>query len=110
MCFAGFDLGERRTLELVEFVEPRSSVRASGPSPYAGHLALRVADLAALVARLTLAGTPLVGELATIDELGFWHGARACYVVDPDGVTVALMEWPAEATGRPPLTDSVANV
>lgn len=95
--FADLELGGGRTLELLQFVEPAADGlpeplrRPPGP----GHIALRVDDAQRLHRRLADAGCQVHGDgPVTIDEPGFWHGARAFYVVDPDGVTVELIERP----------------
>jgi catechol 2,3-dioxygenase-like lactoylglutathione lyase family enzyme len=83
-------------LELIEYVSPR------GPKPalatnLAGvaHVAFDVEDIDAAVARLAAAGTTPVSPPVEIDS-GTNRGMRACYLRDPDGFTIELMQ-PAPA-------------
>lgn len=95
--FADLDLGDGRTLELLEFAVPEAErlPAALRRPPGPGHLSLRVDDAQRLHRRLADAGCgPHGAGPVTIDEPGFWHGARAFYVADPDGVTVELIERP----------------
>jgi glyoxylase I family protein len=95
--FADLELGGGRTLELLEFVSP------SGPAlapelerPGATHLALHVDDAAAAFRAIGEAGYALVSQaVAEIEDEGFWKGSRAFYCLDPDGVTIELIERPA---------------
>ena len=94
-AFADLELGEGRTLELLEYRHPSGAPADSAVHrPGGGHLALRVDDVDALAARLRHAGFA-PGSAATLDEPGsFWHGARLLYVQDPDGAVVELIQRP----------------
>ncbi len=100
--FADLELGGGRTLELVAFISP--SGRPLAPElqrPGATHLALAVDDADAAFAVIGAAGYTLVSSSVTeIDDAGFWQGSRAFYCLDPDGVTVELIERPSRLTSR----------
>ncbi len=92
--FADLELGNGRTLELLEFLVPNGPPLAPElPRPGATHLALRVDDADAAFRAIGKAGYTLISRAVTaIDDPGFWQGSRAFYCLDPDGVTVELIE------------------
>ena len=92
-AFADLELGEGRTLELVQYRTPHGAPLAiEVHRPGAGHLALRVDDVDWLADRLRENGYG-PGAAVTLDEPGsFWHGARILYVQDPDGAVVELIQ------------------
>ncbi len=94
-AFADLELGEGRTLELLQFRRPHGApLDIAVHRPGAGHLALRVDDVDALARRLEHAGFA-PGAAVTLDAPGsFWHGARILYVQDPDGAVVELIQRP----------------
>jgi catechol 2,3-dioxygenase-like lactoylglutathione lyase family enzyme len=94
-AFADLELGEGRTLELLQYRTPHGApLHVEVHRPGAGHLALRVDDLDAFADRLTEAGFA-PGTAVTLDEpRSFWHGARILYVQDPDGAVVELIQRP----------------
>ena len=109
--FADLVLGDGRVLELIE-----TPVGGPGTAPaqhirnVCGHLALRVDDADAAFARMRAAGCPTGSDgPVTIDEPGAWHGARAFYVQDPDGVTVELIERPRRVSSRWPRRSRVTH-
>lgn len=76
-------------------------------SPGSGHIALAVEDLDALLARLQEVGirpeSPPVHPGGRTD-------LRVCFVVDPDGVRVELMDGAAAfATPQDPVPESLAD-
>ena len=92
---ADLDLGDGRVLELLEFVRPGAPpVEAEFHQPGSGHLSLRVASAAETHAKLTAAGIEVRSEPMELEEPGYWFGARCFYTVDPDGVTVEIIERP----------------
>jgi len=94
-AFADLELGEGRTLELLQYRRPHGApLDVAVHRPGAGHLALRVDDVDALARRLEQAGCA-PGAAVTLDKPGsFWHGARILYVQDPDGAVVELIQRP----------------
>lgn len=85
-------------LELMQYVSPAGG-RVSGLTQDvgAGHLALMVDDLDEAYARLREADVRFVNPPVEIDA-GANRGARACYLRDPDGITIELVQ-PAPGPG-----------
>lgn len=93
--YADLDLGDGRTLELLQYVTPearRSDSRFFDPG--AGHLSLRVENAAEVHAVLVESGATVHGEPIELTEPGYWNGARLFYAADPDGATVEILERP----------------
>lgn len=91
--FADLDLGDGRVLELLEFTSPACPpVRAEFHHPGSGHLSLRVASAEDMHATLSNAGIAIRSRPVELTEPGYWHGAKCFYTVDPDGVTVEIIE------------------
>jgi catechol 2,3-dioxygenase-like lactoylglutathione lyase family enzyme len=93
--WADLDLGHSQVLELLHYVDPqgeRLSQRTNDPG--SAHIGLAVDDLAAMHKALIAAGVVVRSEPVTIDEPGGWGGVRCLYAVDPDGVTIELVERP----------------
>ncbi|TLF47495.1 VOC family protein, partial [Nonomuraea sp. KC401] len=67
--------------------------------PGAAHLALTVDDARAEHARLSAAGVTFVSPPAEITA-GVNEGGYACYFLDPDAITLELVE-PPRVPGRP---------
>lgn len=93
MRWADLQLPHAQVLELISYLDPAGEPIHPAPNdPGATHISLRVADADAAHARLTAAGMPVRSRPVTIDAPGAWHGARAFYASDPDGVTVELIQ------------------
>ena len=94
--FADLELGGGRTLELLEFLSPsRPALAPELPRAGATHLALAVDDADAAFGAIAAAGYRIVSSaVCEIEDEGFWQGCRAFYCLDPDGVTVELIERP----------------
>lgn len=91
--FADLDLGDGRVLELLEFVRPGGPpVKAEFHQPGSGHLSLRMASANDVHAALVAAGVAVRSEPVELSEPGYWFGASCFYTVDPDGVTVEIIE------------------
>jgi catechol 2,3-dioxygenase-like lactoylglutathione lyase family enzyme len=89
------------TLELVEYVVPRPApVPLERALPGTGHLAFAVDDIAAEHDRLRAAGVRFVSPPNAITA-GVNTGGWACYFVDPDGITLELVQPPASSTTSP---------
>lgn len=92
--WAELRFGGSQILELFEYVRPRGTpLHARTCDPGCVHFALEVDDLDALYERLVAAGVRMRSEPVLI-EGGNWKGAKAVYALDPDGVTVELVESP----------------
>jgi len=90
-------------LELIEYLAPAGTATRPAPNdPGATHIALRVRDADAAFARLREAGVSVRSEPTTIESPGAWNGARAFYAVDPDGVTVELIQQPPAPAATTP--------
>lgn len=93
--WADLDLGEGRVLELIEYVAPAAAeARAGFHHAGQGHFSLRVADASSAHAALLRAGVEVRSEPVEIEDQGNWRGCRCFYALDPDGMTVELIERP----------------
>ena len=94
--WAELDLGGGQILELLRYLEPAGRPLAQRTSdPGSGHLALLVDDVAAFHARLAAAGVATRSdEPVLVTGFGGWVGVKVLYALDPDGVTVELVERP----------------
>lgn len=92
--WAEIDLGSGQFLELFEYIAPRGQAFESATSDSGTvHIALTVNHIDTLYARLTDAGVTTRSAPVELRS-GDWKGARAVYTLDPDGVTVELIEFP----------------
>ena len=84
-------------LELVQYVS--AAGRRPGPQPTndvgVAHLALMVTDIHERHAALAEAGVPFVNPPVEITA-GANRGGFACYFHDPDGITLELLQPPAD--------------
>jgi catechol 2,3-dioxygenase-like lactoylglutathione lyase family enzyme len=97
VLFADIDLGGGQVLEVLQSEGMDSHVE----SPI-GHFALAVDDIEKVYRRLIEAGVIALGKVTEIDEPGRWFGAKAAYVLDPDGAKVELIQHridPARESG-----------
>lgn len=82
-------------LELIEYVQPRGEpAELATNRPGVAHIAFEVADIDAALRRLAEFGTLPLSPPVEIDR-GANAGVRACYLRDPDGFTIELMQPPA---------------
>lgn len=81
-------------LELVEYVEPRGTPYEGGRNrPGGSHLAFMVEDAVAEYDRLQGEGVRFVSAPQTITA-GVNKGGRTCYFLDPDEITLELVQPP----------------
>ena len=87
--------GSEAMIELFEFSEVERHPASSRPPDYgAGHMCLFCEDADALHARAVEHGfTSRAGEAVAIDR-GPHKGARAAYLIDPDGYHVEIYQRP----------------
>lgn len=86
-------------LELVEYVAPRGKPRGGGRNrPGASHLAFAVTDIRATHDRLVALGVSFVSAPQAITA-GVNKGGYACYLIDPDEITLELVQPPS--AGQP---------
>ncbi len=95
MLIADLDLGEGQVLELIEYIAGEEGVALPLAHPGSGHIGLTVEDLDGLYERLVAARTRVRSEPVELTEPGAWHGVRCVTVLDPDGVSVELVERPS---------------
>ncbi|MBS1886544.1 MAG: VOC family protein [Actinobacteria bacterium] len=92
--WADLDLGGGRLLELMEYVTPPPGAAPAGfHQAGQGHFSLRVADADAAHAALLRAGVTTLSAPVEIEH-GDWRGCRCFYALDPDGMTVELIQRP----------------
>jgi len=95
LLWAELDLGGGQLLELLEYTSPLGgAIRQQTNEPGSGHIGLAVDGIDALYRRLVDAGATVRSEPVAISEAGDWNGVRSMYVLDPDGVTIELVERP----------------
>ena len=92
--FAELDLGGDQFLELFEYVPAGSPLSQQTRDPGCVHFAVAVDDARAVNERLVAAGVT-VRSGPVVLTTGAWVGVKAFYCVDPDGVTVEILEFPA---------------
>lgn len=81
-------------LELVEYVVPRGEpLDPVRNRPGASHLAFAVADAVGTYERLVARGVEFVSPPQTITE-GINRGGFTCYFLDPDQITLELVQTP----------------
>lgn len=87
-------------IELLYFASPPAPPRRERPmhEPGLTHLSFRVADLDATLAALRAAGERVLDETV----LSFPDfGSAACFVVDPDGQLIELVQAPGDPAAPP---------
>ncbi|MFF1933744.1 VOC family protein [Streptomyces sp. NPDC058228] len=92
-------------IELIEYTRARGKHTAPSPNDVgASHVAFVVDDIDAVCARARRSGARLRNEPVTVTA-GCNRNSRACYLHDPDGHTLELMEYGperiAELKGEP---------
>jgi catechol 2,3-dioxygenase-like lactoylglutathione lyase family enzyme len=94
---ADLDLPDGRVLELIQYTAGAGrplTQRTSDPGTC--HLAISVDDIDATYERLERAGVTMRSQPITLADSGpRWDGSRVVYTVDPDGVTVELVQLPS---------------
>lgn len=87
-------------IELLHFASPAAPPRPERPINQYGltHLSFRVSDLDPVLAALRAAGERVLEE--TVIRFPEW-GSAACFVVDPDGQLIELVQAPGDPTAPP---------
>jgi glyoxylase I family protein len=86
-----------RIVELIHYRRPAGRpLGARTYDPGGGHVALAVDDLDATLARVRESEGAVISHrpLTLHDPGGLWDGATCCYVRDPDGAVVELVQRP----------------
>jgi catechol 2,3-dioxygenase-like lactoylglutathione lyase family enzyme len=91
---ADLELGRGQVLELLEYVGAEGGTALPPERPGSGHIGLTVDDVDAIHSKLVDAGWDVGSLPIELTEPGDWFGARCMTVLDPDGVTVELVERP----------------
>ena len=96
VSIADLDLPDGRLLELIQYTAGGGRPLTQRTSdPGACHVAIAVDDIDATYERLERAGVTLRSKPVTLTDSGpRWDGSRVVYTVDPDGVTVELVQAP----------------
>jgi catechol 2,3-dioxygenase-like lactoylglutathione lyase family enzyme len=98
---ADLDAGDGRIIELIKYTRPAGRpVRARSSDPGSTHIALRVDDLDEALARLEGSGARQISRHPVLlhDPGGAWDGVACCYIADPDGIIVELVQRPRAHT------------
>ena len=82
-------------LELIEYANPRGEpIDTSTNRPGVAHLALQVDDLETEFARLKAAGVRIKSDAPVPVTHGRHTGGLVCYMLDPDNITLEMMQLP----------------
>jgi glyoxylase I family protein len=102
---ADLDAGDGRIIELIHYIRPASQpVRARSGDPGSCHIALRVDDLDAALERIQGSQARQISRLPVVlqDPGGAWDGVACCYIADPDGNIIELVQRPGAGSQQPP--------
>lgn len=81
--------------ELVEYVAPKGvKVDTATPNPGAAHLAFEVDDIHTEFARLKALGVRFRSKTPIAIEAGINKGGFTCYFLDPDDITLEIIQPP----------------
>jgi catechol 2,3-dioxygenase-like lactoylglutathione lyase family enzyme len=97
---ADLDAGDGRIIELIRYIRPAGRpVRERSTEPGRSHIALRVDDLDAALERIQGSQARLISRHPVVlhDPGGAWDGVACCYIADPDGNIVELVQRPGAA-------------
>lgn len=90
---ADLDTGDGRVFELLEYVAAKGPALQQQPNRAGcAHVALRVNDIGAVLARLASAGYHPDGTPTLITGAVAWEGATVVYLRDPDGAVLELVQ------------------
>jgi catechol 2,3-dioxygenase-like lactoylglutathione lyase family enzyme len=84
--------GGDATLEIFSYDAPKEQTTPTADRLGFGHVAFRVDDVAATLARFLAAGGQRLGEIADADVAGESH-LEVVYARDPEGNIVELQRW-----------------
>ncbi len=93
---ADLEFGNGRTLELTQYLAPVGVAVHPRPSD-AGHthVGIEVEDVDAVYRRLVDAGVLVRSQPIVLEDAGpYWTGSKVVHVLDPDGITVELVQMP----------------
>jgi catechol 2,3-dioxygenase-like lactoylglutathione lyase family enzyme len=96
---ADLDGGDGRIIELIRYIRPTGRpIRARSSDPGSAHIAVRVDDLDAALARVRGSQGRQISRRPVLlsDPGGPWDGVTCCYIADPDGNILELIQRPTE--------------
>ena len=94
---ADLDAGDGRIIELIRYIRPAGRpVRPRSSDPGSSHIALRVEDLDAALERLEGSQARQISRHPVVlhDPGGAWDEVGCCYIADPDGNVIELVQRP----------------
>jgi catechol 2,3-dioxygenase-like lactoylglutathione lyase family enzyme len=97
---ADLDAGDGRVIELIRYIRPAGRpVRQRSTGPGSSHIALRVDDLDAALEHIQGSQARQISRHPVVlhDPGGAWDGVACCYIADPDGNIVELVQRPGAA-------------
>jgi catechol 2,3-dioxygenase-like lactoylglutathione lyase family enzyme len=100
MEIADLDAGDGRIIELIRYIRPAGRpIRARSSDTGRSHIALRVDDLNAALERIQGSQALQISRHPVIlhEPGGAWDGVACCYIADPDGNIVELVQRPGGA-------------
>jgi catechol 2,3-dioxygenase-like lactoylglutathione lyase family enzyme len=95
---ADLDGGDGQIIELIRYIRPGGRpIHARSSDPGTAHIAVRVDDLDAALERLRGSQGRQISRRPVVlhDPGGVWDGVTCCYLADPDGNIVELIQRPA---------------
>ena len=98
---ADLDAGDRRIIELIKYIRPAGRpIRARSSDPGSSRIALRVDDLGAALERIQGSQARHISRDPVLlrDPGGPWDGVACCYIADPDGNIIELVQRPRAET------------
>lgn len=108
---SGPALPSTHVLELIQYVEGSDAERVGAPPNRVGatHLAMIVTDIHERFERMKEEGVEFFNPPVLITE-GANRGGYACYLRDPDGIRLELLQFSPERTARPSGTPPLQRV
>jgi lactoylglutathione lyase len=94
---ADLDAGDGQIVELIQYTRPAAlRAPARGADARSSHVAVRVNDLAAVLAGMEGTQARQISHRPVVlaDPGGPWDGVMCCYIADPDGIVVELVQRP----------------
>ena len=86
-------------IEVFQYHRPKGkAVHTNTQDPGCTHVCLEVTGIDELVDHLHLHGVQTRSPGAVVIPSGSWRGVKSIYVLDPDGVTVELIENPTASS------------
>ena len=100
---ADLDGGDGRIIELIRYISPAGRpIRARSSDAGSAHIALQVDDIDAALERIKGSqGRQLSRRPVLLHEPGgAWDGVTCCYIADPDGNILELVQRPTAPARR----------